>query len=53
MPDRQDELLRMTATQAVSRLKRKDISPLELIDAAERRIAAVEPAINEIGRAHV
>jgi amidase len=48
MPDRQDELLRMTATQAVSRLKRKDISPLELIDAAERRIAAVEPAINAL-----
>lgn len=48
MPDCQDELLRMTATQAVVRLKRKDISPLELIDAAERRIAAVEPAINAL-----
>jgi amidase len=48
MPPGQDELFRLTATQAVSLLKRKDITPLELIDAAERRIAAVEPAINAL-----
>ena len=43
-----DELIRLTATEAVARLKRGDITPLELIDAAERRIAEVEPAINAL-----
>jgi len=38
----------LTATEAVARLKRGDITPLELIDAAERRIAEVEPAINAL-----
>ena len=43
-----DELIRLTATQAVTLLKRGDITPLELIDAAERRISQVEPAINAL-----
>jgi len=43
-----EELFRLTATEAVSRLKRGDITPLDLIDAAERRIAEVEPAINAL-----
>jgi amidase len=43
-----DELCRLTATQAVLRLKRREITPLELIDAAARRIAEVEPAINAL-----
>src|SRR5262245_49728674 len=43
-----DELIRLTATQAVARLKRGDITPLDLIDAAERRIAEVEPALNAL-----
>jgi len=43
-----DELCRLTATEAVLRLKRGDITPLDLIDAAERRIAEVEPAINAL-----
>jgi amidase len=43
-----DELIRLTATQAVTRLKRGDITPLDLIDAAERRIAEVEPALNAL-----
>jgi amidase len=34
--------------EAVDRLKRGDITPLDLIDAAERRIAEVEPAINAL-----
>ena len=42
------ELVSLTATQAVARLKRGDITPLDLIDAAERRIALVEPAINAL-----
>src|SRR6476619_2687385 len=43
-----DELFRLTATEAVSLLTRGDITPLDLIDAAERRIAEVEPAINAL-----
>jgi amidase len=43
-----DELIRLTASEAVLRLKRREITPLELIEAAERRIAAVEPAINAL-----
>src|SRR6476619_2777785 len=43
-----DELFRLTATEAVALLKRGDITPLDLIDAAERRIAQVEPAINAL-----
>ena len=30
-----NELIRMTATEAVARLRKREISPLELIDAAE------------------
>ena len=43
-----DELIRLTAAQAVARLERGDITPLDLIDAAERRIAEVEPALNAL-----
>src|SRR5258708_11305788 len=43
-----DELCRLTATEAVLRLKRGEITPLDLIDAAARRIADVEPAINAL-----
>lgn len=43
-----DDLIRLTATEAVARLRRREISPLELIDAAEERIAAVEPAVNAL-----
>jgi amidase len=48
MPSSHDELFRLTATEAVALLKRGDITPLDLIDAAERRIAEVEPAINAL-----
>jgi hypothetical protein len=43
-----DALMRLTATEAVALLKRHEITPLELIAAAERRIAEVEPAINAL-----
>ena len=42
------ELTRMTATEAVARLRKGEISPLDLIDAAEARIAAVDPAVNAL-----
>lgn len=40
------ELIRLTAREAVSRLKSREISAAELIDAAEQRAAEVEPAVN-------
>ena len=40
------ELWTMTATQVVGLLKRKKVSPLELIDAAAARIEATNPKIN-------
>ena len=42
------ELIRLSAREAVARLKSREISPLELIDAAEARIHAVEPAVNAL-----
>ena len=43
-----DELIRLSATQAVAKLRRKEVTPLELIDAAATRIDAVEPAVNAL-----
>ncbi len=43
-----DELIRLTATEAVARLKRGDITPLDLIDAAEKRIAQVDAPVNAL-----
>jgi amidase len=43
-----DDLIRLTASEAVARLKRREISPLELIDAAAARVTAVEPAVNAL-----
>ncbi len=40
------EFIKWTATEAVARLKSGAVSPLELIDAAEARIAATNPQIN-------
>ena len=42
------ELWRLTATEAVGLLKRGEISPLEMIDAAEARILATDGAINAL-----
>jgi amidase len=43
-----DDLIRLTARDAVRRLKRREISPLDLLDALERRIAAVDGAVNAL-----
>ena len=40
------ELWKLTATEAVARLKTREISPLELVEASAERIAEVEPAVN-------
>jgi amidase len=43
-----DELWRMTAVEAVARLRTGEVSPLELVEASARRIAEVEPAVNAL-----
>src|ERR1043166_7571115 len=43
-----DELWRMSAVEAVARLTKGEISPLELVEASARRIAEVEPAVNAL-----
>src|SRR5829696_905989 len=42
------ELWRLSAVEAVALLKKKEISPLDLIEASARRIAEVEPAVNAL-----
>jgi amidase len=43
-----DDHWRMSAVEAVTRLKKRELSPLDLIDASARRIAEVEPAVNAL-----
>ena len=43
-----EDLIRLTATEAVARLRRGDITPLDLLDAVEKRIAAVEAPVNAL-----
>ncbi|MBX9811409.1 MAG: hypothetical protein K2Y16_07345 [Burkholderiales bacterium] len=43
-----NELCRLSATEAVALLKRREVPPLELIDAAEARIEATNPKINAL-----
>ncbi|HWT08900.1 MAG TPA: amidase family protein [Roseomonas sp.] len=42
------ELWELTATEAVARLRRREVSPLEMVDAAAARIEAVEPRVNAL-----
>lgn len=43
-----DDLIRLTAVEAVRLLRTGAVSPLDLIDAALARIAAVNPAVNAL-----
>src|SRR5205085_1557274 len=43
-----NELWRMSAVEAVARLRNGEISPLELVEASAQRIAEVEPAVNAL-----
>lgn len=45
---RTDDLIRMTARQAVALLEKREVSPLELIDAALARIEEVDGAVNAL-----
>jgi amidase len=42
------DLWRLTATEAVTRLRKPELSPLELAEAAASRMEAVEPKINAL-----
>ena len=42
------ELHQLSAREAVAKLNRREVSPLELVEAAAARIAAVEPAVNAL-----
>jgi amidase len=42
------ELWRLSATEAVAKLRKRELSPLELVDAAASRIEAVEPKVNAL-----
>lgn len=43
-----NDLIRLTATQAVAKLRAGEVSPIDMIDAAAARIAEVEPAVNAL-----
>ncbi|MCO5120822.1 MAG: amidase family protein [Burkholderiaceae bacterium] len=43
-----NELIRMSATEAVARLRRREITPLELVDAAAARIEEVDGRVNAL-----
>ena len=42
------ELWQLSATEAIDKLRRADVSPLEMVEAAAARIAVVEPHINAL-----
>jgi len=43
-----DELIHLTATEAVHRLRRRELSPLDLLEAVAARIDAVDGAVNAL-----
>ncbi|MFQ1065017.1 amidase [Bordetella trematum] len=43
-----DALIRLTASEAVRLLKRKEISPLDLIDASQARVSEIEAQLNAL-----
>jgi hypothetical protein len=42
------DLWRLTATEAVRKLRKRELSPLELVEAGASRIETVEPKINAL-----
>src|SRR5258707_15826820 len=43
-----NDLWKLTAVDAVGLLKKREISPLDLVEASAKRIAEVEPAVNAL-----
>ena len=48
MTDISDELFKMTATEAVSLLRSKEVSPLDLVEASIKRIEIVDHEVNSL-----
>ena len=48
MTDTSDELIKLTATEAVARLRSKEVSPLDLVEASIRRIETFDTEVNAL-----
>ena len=48
MTEKIDEFIKMTATEAVARLRSKEVSPLDLVDASIRRIETIDTEVNAL-----
>ncbi|MFT5615297.1 MAG: amidase [Granulosicoccus sp.] len=48
MSDMTNEFIKLTATEAVARLRSKEVSPLELVEASIQRIEAVDDKVNAL-----
>ncbi len=48
MNDANDELIRLTATEAVGRLRSKELAPLDLVEASIARFQAVDTEVNAL-----
>ena len=48
MSETTNEFIKMTATQAVARLRSKEVSPLELVEASIERIETVDTKVNAL-----
>ena len=43
-----DDFIKMTATEAVARLRSKEVSPLDLVEASIRRIETIDTEVNAL-----
>ena len=48
MTDKSDELIRLTATEAVASLRSKEVSPLDLVEASFKRIETFDTEVNAL-----
>ena len=48
MTDKSDELIKLTATEAVARLRSKEVSPLDLVEASIKRIETFDTEVNAL-----
>ena len=48
MAETSDEFINMTATEAVARLRSKEVSPLDLVDASIQRIETIDTEVNAL-----
>ena len=48
MTDTSDELIKLTATEAVACLRSREVSPLDLVEASIKRIETVDTEVNAL-----